>query len=98
MMRAFSIAVQEARGDQIGQKAVNRAYGQPRQGRHLLCGETLRRFAKKMQQPQPTLKSGNVVTTFVTNVHRNRQNESAELSDENHFYAIPRFIKGGRIS
>src|ERR1700686_5428738 len=71
MMRTFSITVQEARGDQSGQKAVNRAYGQPRQSRHLLGSETLRRFAKKMQQPQPTLKGGNVVIAFVTNVHRN---------------------------
>ena len=36
VMRTFSIAVQEARGNQIGQKAVDRAYGQPRQSCHLL--------------------------------------------------------------
>jgi hypothetical protein len=89
VMGSLSIAVQEACGDQIGQKAVNRAHWQPRQSRHLLRSESLRRFAKKMKQPQPTLKSGNVVIAFGTSVHRNWKNESAELSDENHFYAIP---------
>src|ERR1700686_1284292 len=71
LMGALSIAVQEACSDQIGEKTVNRAYRKPRQSRHLLRSESLRRFAKKMQQPQPTLKSGNVVITFGTSVHRN---------------------------
>ena len=70
MMSALSIAVQEARGNQIGQKAVNRAHWQPRQSRHLLRSESLRRFAKKVKQPQPTLKSDNVVIAFGTSVHR----------------------------
>jgi hypothetical protein len=35
-----------------------------------LARQPLGQFAKKMQQPQPTLKSGDVVITFRTNVHR----------------------------
>jgi hypothetical protein len=73
VMGAFSIAVQEARGHQVGQKAVNRAHRQPRQSRHLLRSESPRGFAKKKQKPQPTLESRNVVTTFGMNGHRHRQ-------------------------
>src|SRR5260370_5357424 len=67
---AFSIAVQEARSDQVRQKAVNRAHRQARQSRHLLRSESPRGFAGKMQKPQPTMKGSNVGITFGTNGHK----------------------------
>src|SRR6266567_3722090 len=42
VMGAFSVAVQETRGDQVGEKTVNRAHWEPRQSCHLLGGESLR--------------------------------------------------------
>ena len=57
-------------GHQIGQKAVNGAHRQPRQRRHLLRGESSRRFAEEMQKPQPALQGGNVVVAFRTYSHR----------------------------
>src|SRR6266567_319737 len=94
---AFSIAVQEARSDQVRQKAVNRAHRQPRQSRHLLRSESPWGFAEKMQKPQPTLKSSNVVITFGTNGHKYFKNESAGLSDENRIFAIPASLKAAEF-
>src|SRR5450631_1018795 len=86
-MVAFSVAVQETRSDQVGQKTVNRAHWKPRQSCHLLGGESSRGFAEEMQELQHTLKSGDVVVPFWATVHDERENESDELSDENRFNA-----------
>jgi hypothetical protein len=79
---AFAITIQESRGNQVGEKAMNCAHRKASQGGHLLGGEASRGFAEKMKKAQSALQSGNVVIPLGTNVHKTVKNESAGLSDE----------------
>ena len=70
VMRTFSIAVQKLAVTRLARKRWTVLTGSRDKAATCLASQPLGRFAKKMQQPQPTLKSGNVVITFRTNVHR----------------------------
>jgi hypothetical protein len=69
VVHAIPAAVQKAGSFQVRQETVDRAHRQPGAVRYLFCGQTMPRFAEKLQQAQPALQRSDVVVSLWSICH-----------------------------